>query len=58
LDGSSPPSPWIDLEMESKSREIVAYLRLLGPVQTLEMELSSDPPLPPPFLDTLAALSL
>lgn len=46
LDGASPPSPRIDVEAESKSREIVAYLHLLGPVQTLEMKLSSDPPLP------------
>lgn len=47
LDGSSPPSPRIDVEAESKSREIVAYLRLSGPLQTLEIKLSSDPPLPP-----------
>jgi len=39
-------------------REIVAYLRLLGPLQSLVMKPSSDPPRPPPFLDTLAALSL
>jgi len=47
LDGTSPPSPWIDVEAESKSREIVATLRLSGPVESLEMKLSSDPPLPP-----------
>jgi len=47
LDGSSPPSPRIDVEAESKSREIVVYLRLLGSVKTLEIKLSSDPPLPP-----------
>lgn len=46
LDGTSPPSPRIDVEAESRSREIVAYLHLVGPVQTLEMKLSSDPPLP------------
>ncbi len=46
LDGSSPPSPRIDVEAESKSREIVAYLHVSGPVQSLEMKLSSDPPLP------------
>ena len=47
LDGSRPPSPRIDVEAESKSREIVAYLHILGPVQTPEMKLTSDPPLPP-----------
>ena len=47
LDGSSPPSPRIDVEAESKSKEIVATLRLVGPVQSLAMKLSSDPPLPP-----------
>ena len=31
LDGSIPPSPRIDVEAESKSREIVAYLHVLGP---------------------------
>lgn len=46
MDGSRPPSPRIDVEAESKSREIVAYLHLVGPVQNLEMKLSSDPPLP------------
>jgi len=47
LDGSIPPSPRIDVEAESRSREIVAYLHVVGPVQALEMKLSSDPPLPP-----------
>jgi translocation and assembly module TamB len=47
LDGSSPPSPGIDVEAESRSKEIIAYLHLRGPVQALEMKLSSDPPLPP-----------
>jgi len=46
LDGSNPPSPRIDVEAESRSREIVATLHLVGPVQALEMKLSSDPPLP------------
>ena len=46
LDGSSPPSPRIDVEAESKSRDIVATLHLLGPVQRLEMKLTSDPPFP------------
>jgi translocation and assembly module TamB len=46
LDGSSPPSPTIDVEAEAKSREIVATLHLIGPVQALEMKLSSDPPFP------------
>jgi translocation and assembly module TamB len=46
LDGSSPPSPRIDVEAEAKSRDIVATLHLSGPVQHLEMRLSSDPPFP------------
>jgi translocation and assembly module TamB len=46
LDGSSPPSPRIDVEAESKSRDIVATLHLVGPVQNLEIKLSSDPPYP------------
>jgi translocation and assembly module TamB len=46
LDGSSPPSPRIDVEAESKSKDIVATLHLLGPVQRLEMKLTSDPPFP------------
>ncbi len=47
FDGSSPPSPTIDVEAESKSREITAYLHLLGPVQSLEIKLTSEPPFPP-----------
>jgi autotransporter translocation and assembly factor TamB len=46
LDGSSPPSPRIDVEAEAKSKDLVARLRLVGQVQALEMKLSSDPPLP------------
>jgi translocation and assembly module TamB len=45
--GSTPPSPTIDVEAEAKSKEITARLQFTGPVQSLEIKLSSDPPLPP-----------
>jgi translocation and assembly module TamB len=45
--GSTPPSPTIDVEAEAKSKGITARLQFTGPVRTLEVKLSSDPPLPP-----------
>jgi translocation and assembly module TamB len=45
--GSTPPFPTIDVEAEAKSKEITARLQFTGPVQSPEMKLTSDPPLPP-----------
>ena len=45
--GSTPPFPAIDVEAEAKSKEITARLQFMGPIQSLEIRLSSDPPLPP-----------
>lgn len=45
--GSTPPFPTIDVEAEAKSKEITARLQFTGPIQSLEIRLSSDPPLPP-----------
>lgn len=44
--GSTPPSPAIDLQADSKSREITARIQLTGPVQSPEITLTSDPPFP------------
>jgi translocation and assembly module TamB len=45
--GSTPPSPRIDVVAEAKSKDITARLQFTGPVRSLEVKLSSDPPLPP-----------
>jgi translocation and assembly module TamB len=47
FNGSTPPSPTIDVEAEAKSKDITARLEFTGPVRSLEIKLSSDPPLPP-----------
>lgn len=44
--GATPPSPTIDVEAEAKSKDITARLQFTGLVQSLEIKLSSDPPLP------------
>ena len=45
--GSTPPAPAIDLQAESKTREITARIHLTGPVQSPQITLTSDPPFPP-----------
>ena len=46
FNGSSPPSPVLDVLAEAKTKEITARVNLLGPVLSPEIQLSSDPPLP------------
>mgnify|MGYP005849121289 CR=1 FL=1 len=45
--GSTPPSPAIDLQAESRTREITARIHLTGPVESPKITLTSDPPFPP-----------
>jgi translocation and assembly module TamB len=46
FNGSSPPSPVLDVLAEAKTKDITARVNLLGPVTSPEIQLSSDPPLP------------
>jgi translocation and assembly module TamB len=46
FNGSSPPSPVLDVLAQAKTKDITASMNLLGPVTSPEIQLSSDPPLP------------
>jgi translocation and assembly module TamB len=46
FNGSSPPSPVLDVLAQAKTKDITASVNLLGPVVSPEIQLSSDPPLP------------
>jgi translocation and assembly module TamB len=46
FNGSTPPSPVLDVLAEAKTKDITARVSLHGPVTSPEIQLSSDPPLP------------
>ncbi len=46
FDGSYPPAPLLDIEATMRTREIMATLRLQGPVTDPDISLHSSPPLP------------
>ncbi len=46
FDGSQPPSPYLDMLAEAQTRDVLARMRLFGTMDTLEIELSSEPSLP------------
>jgi translocation and assembly module TamB len=46
FNGSSPPSPVLDVLAQAKTKDITATVNLLGPVTSPKIQLSSDPPLP------------
>lgn len=46
FDGSSPPSPILDVEAQIRSGGITGYLRVGGLAEDPELELASSPPLP------------
>jgi translocation and assembly module TamB len=45
--GMGPSSPFLDVSAQSNTKDMTAHLRLSGPVRSLEIKLSSDPPFPP-----------
>jgi translocation and assembly module TamB len=46
FNGSSPPSPVLDVLAQAKTKDITASVNILGPVNSPQIQLSSDPPLP------------
>jgi len=46
FNGMSPPSPFVDALAEASARDVTARLRLIGPLRSPDLKLSSDPPMP------------
>jgi translocation and assembly module TamB len=46
FDGSFPPSPFIDVTAEAAAKDITAQLSIMGTLPSLDIKLSSQPPLP------------
>ncbi|MCL4693748.1 MAG: translocation/assembly module TamB domain-containing protein, partial [Candidatus Hydrogenedentes bacterium] len=46
LDGSSPPSPYLDLNASTRTADLTAQLHLYGVYPDVKLELQSDPALP------------
>lgn len=46
FDGSMPPAPRLDLIAEASAKDLTARLQLSGPVESMKIDLSSDPILP------------
>lgn len=47
FDGSVPPEPYIDVVADASTGDVTARVSLAGTPSTLELALTSDPPLPP-----------
>jgi translocation and assembly module TamB len=46
FDGSFPPSPFIDVTAEAAAKDITARLSIMGTLPSLDIKLTSQPPLP------------
>jgi translocation and assembly module TamB len=46
FDGKYPPSPYLDITGEAKTRDITAVVKLAGTFQNLEVKLDSNPSVP------------
>lgn len=46
FDGTSPPSPYLNVLAKSEKKDLTALLRLEGDVSSLSIKLDSDPPVP------------
>jgi translocation and assembly module TamB len=44
--GSTPPQPLLDMTGEARAKDLLARLHIIGPVQSLEIKLTSEPPYP------------
>ena len=44
--GSTPPAPLLDITGEARAKDLLARLQVSGPIQSLEIKLTSEPPYP------------
>jgi translocation and assembly module TamB len=44
--GSTPPAPMLDMTGEARAKDLLARLQVIGPIQSLEIKLTSEPPYP------------
>ncbi len=44
--GSTPPQPMLDLTGEARTKDLLAKVQVIGPIQSLEIRLFSEPPYP------------
>jgi translocation and assembly module TamB len=44
--GSTPPEPLLDITGEARAKDLLARIQVIGPIQSLEIKLTSEPPYP------------
>jgi translocation and assembly module TamB len=44
--GSAPPQPLLDVTGEVQAKDLLARVQIIGPIQSLEIKLTSEPPYP------------